>query len=92
MATTDGGINWADEVENQIQGVSNDVSQMKVAEKPLTKEEEIGGDKATSKAEASLLTKILRTKLIENTNDVVVQQNDPTSPLYSVKSFEELRL
>lgn len=49
-------------------------------------------DKAVSNAEASLLTKILRTKLIDNKNDVEVQQKDPNSPLYSVKTFEELRL
>ena len=49
-------------------------------------------DKETEKAEASLLTKTLRTKLIENTHDVEVQRKDPKSPLYSVKSFEELRL
>jgi hypothetical protein len=49
-------------------------------------------DKETERAEASLLTKILRTKLVENTHDVEVQRKDPNSPLYSVKSFEELRL
>lgn len=49
-------------------------------------------DKETEKAEASLLTKILRTKLVHNTHDVEVQRKDPSSPLYSVKSFEELRL
>ena len=49
-------------------------------------------DKETSKADASLLTKILRTRLIVNKNDVEVQQKNPDSPLYSVKSFEELRL
>ena len=49
-------------------------------------------DKETTVAEASLLTKVLRTKLVENIHDVEVQQKDPNSPLYSVKSFEELRL
>ena len=42
-------------------------------------------DKETEKAEASLLTKILRTKLVENTHDVEVQRKDPNSPIYSVK-------
>lgn len=50
------------------------------------------GDLETTKAEASLLTKILRTKLVDNRNEVEVLQNDPNSPLYSAKSFEELRL
>uniref|UniRef100_T1ISG0 RNA helicase n=1 Tax=Strigamia maritima TaxID=126957 RepID=T1ISG0_STRMM len=43
-------------------------------------------------AEASLLTKIFRSKLIKSSYDVEVQRKDPTSPLYSVKTFEELRL
>ncbi len=84
-------LNWAEEVENQISGVSGGVNQLKVSDGPPGVVDE-NGDSETSKAEASLLTKILRTKLIENTNDVLVQQNDPNSPLYSVKSFEELRL
>lgn len=46
----------------------------------------------TTAAEASLLTHVLRTKLVENKHTVEVQRNDPNSPLYSVKSFEELRL
>ena len=43
-------------------------------------------------ADASLLTKVLRTKLVENVHDVEVQRQDPNSPLYSVKSFEQLPL
>ncbi|XP_064385285.1 ATP-dependent RNA helicase DDX19A-like [Halichondria panicea] len=50
------------------------------------------GDTQTSVAEASLLTKVLRTRIVDNVHDVEVQQKDPNSPLYSVKSFEELRL
>ena len=49
-------------------------------------------DKETTKAEASLLTKIVRDRLVDSKFDVEVQQHDPNSPLYSVKSFEELRL
>ncbi|CAB4018824.1 ATP-dependent RNA helicase DDX19A [Paramuricea clavata] len=55
---------------------NNDV----VDEKPLTKEEN------------SLLTKVLRAKLVQSTKEVEVQRKDPKSPLYSVKSFEELPL
>ena len=84
-------LDWATEVEHQISGISGDVSELKVSEGPPGVVDD-GDETETSKAEASLLTKILRTKLIENTNDVKVQQNDPNSPLYSVKSFEELRL
>ena len=49
-------------------------------------------DKPTTKAEASFLTKVLRTKLIPNQNDVEVMRNDPQSPLYSAKTFAELSL
>ena len=49
-------------------------------EKPLTLEEN------------SLLKKLLRDKLVQSNQELEVQQRDPTSPLYSVKSFEELRL
>ena len=69
-------MEWAEVAENQDR-------------EGLEKDE---GDKPTIKAEASLLTKILRTKLIPNENDVEVMQSNPLHPLYSVKSFEELRL
>ena len=50
-------------------------------------------DEPVSKAEASLLTKILRSKLADTgKGSVEVQRDDPKSPLFSVKSFEELRL
>lgn len=43
-------------------------------------------------AQQSLLNKLIRHSLVLNRNRVQVQQRDPNSPLYSVKSFEELRL
>uniref|UniRef100_A0A3P8WK78 RNA helicase n=1 Tax=Cynoglossus semilaevis TaxID=244447 RepID=A0A3P8WK78_CYNSE len=43
-------------------------------------------------AEQSLLNKLIRHTLVRNRNQVEVLQRDPTSPLYSVKTFEELRL
>ncbi|KAK2556340.1 ATP-dependent RNA helicase DDX19A [Acropora cervicornis] len=43
-------------------------------------------------AEASFLAKVLRNKLVQNRNEVEVHRNDPSSPLHSVKSFEELPL
>ncbi|KAK4336524.1 hypothetical protein RND71_044240 [Anisodus tanguticus] len=45
-----------------------------------------------TKADLSYMKKILRTHLIESKNNVEVFRKDPKSPLYSVKSFEELRL
>ncbi|XP_056589448.1 ATP-dependent RNA helicase DDX19A [Triplophysa dalaica] len=44
------------------------------------------------KAVQSLLNKLIRSNLVNNTNQVEVLQRDPNSPLYSVKTFEELRL
>uniref|UniRef100_A0A8C2IZV3 RNA helicase n=1 Tax=Cyprinus carpio TaxID=7962 RepID=A0A8C2IZV3_CYPCA len=44
------------------------------------------------KAAQSLLNKLIRSNLVNTTNQVEVLQRDPSSPLYSVKSFEELRL
>lgn len=82
-------VNWSDAVREQEEagGVTAAVAGLKVSG------EADAGDVETSKAEASLLTKILRTKLVDSgSNDVHVQQNDPTSPLYSARSFEELNL
>ncbi|KAI4887931.1 hypothetical protein NFI96_022448 [Prochilodus magdalenae] len=44
------------------------------------------------RAAQSLLNKLIRSNLVNNTNQVEVLQRDPNSPLYSVKTFEELRL
>ena len=52
----------------------------------------VSDEKPLSKEESSLLTKVLRAKLVESTKEVEVQRKDPKSPLYSVKSFEELQL
>ena len=49
-------------------------------EKPLTCEEN------------SLLRKLLQDKLVQSNQELDIQQRDPSSPLYSVKSFEELHL
>ena len=49
-------------------------------------------DKPIDAAEASLMTKVMRDNIIDVEADVEVQQKDPNSPLYSVKSFEELNL
>ncbi|CAL7952488.1 unnamed protein product [Xylocopa violacea] len=51
-----------------------------------------GADEQISPAENSLLLKIIRKRLVETTKDIEVQRKDPSSPLYSVKSFEALHL
>ncbi|KAG9339262.1 hypothetical protein JZ751_023959 [Albula glossodonta] len=67
------------------------------AEANGTAKPEDNGDKADEdekedKAAQSLLNKLIRSNLVNTTNQVEVLQRDPNSPLYSVKSFEELRL
>uniref|UniRef100_A0A3Q2FMM8 RNA helicase n=1 Tax=Cyprinodon variegatus TaxID=28743 RepID=A0A3Q2FMM8_CYPVA len=52
---------------------------------------EAAGDRV-NKAEQSLLNKLIRCSLVKNGNQVEVQQADPKSPLFSAKTFEELRL
>uniref|UniRef100_A0A673LSL0 RNA helicase n=1 Tax=Sinocyclocheilus rhinocerous TaxID=307959 RepID=A0A673LSL0_9TELE len=57
----------------------------------------VGGDKSDEeekedRATQSLLNKLIRSNVVNNTNQVEVLQRDPNSPLYSVKTFEELRL
>ena len=49
-------------------------------------------DRAPDAGDASFMTKVLRENLISVKADVEVQQKDPNSPLYSVKTFEELNL
>lgn len=49
-------------------------------------------DKELPAAEKSLLQKIVRTGLITSKHDIEVQRRDPRSPLYSIKSFELLKL
>ncbi|XP_077775646.1 ATP-dependent RNA helicase DDX25 [Podarcis muralis] len=43
-------------------------------------------------AETSLLNKLIRKSLVESYHHVEVLQRDPSSPLFSVKTFEELHL
>eukprot|EP00075_Anas_platyrhynchos_P014688 XP_027303941.1 ATP-dependent RNA helicase DDX25-like [Anas platyrhynchos] len=43
-------------------------------------------------AESSLLNKLIHTSLVESSHHVEILQQDPNSPLFSVKSFEELHL
>jgi ATP-dependent RNA helicase DDX19/DBP5 len=51
----------------------------------------VAGEKATA-ADSSLFNHLLRSKLVDSKNTVEVQRKNPNSPLYSVKSFEELHL
>ncbi|CAH2318355.1 ATP-dependent RNA helicase DDX19B [Pelobates cultripes] len=55
-------------------------------------DEKTEDDDKEDKAAQSLLNKLIRNNLVNTTHQVEVLQRDPNSPLYSVKSFEELRL
>uniref|UniRef100_A0A671NC67 RNA helicase n=1 Tax=Sinocyclocheilus anshuiensis TaxID=1608454 RepID=A0A671NC67_9TELE len=55
------------------------------------KQDNFRNNSLNDKAAQSLLNKLIRSNLVNTTNQVEVLQRDPTSPLYSVKSFEELR-
>jgi len=46
----------------------------------------------TTKEEESLLRKLIHSKLVSTKTNLDVQQKDPNSPLYSVKTFEALNL
>lgn len=55
-------------------------------ETPAAEEEQL------TKADFSLMNKYIRTSLLHSTNNVEIVRSDPNSPLYSVKSFEQLNL
>uniref|UniRef100_A0ABI7WAV9 RNA helicase n=2 Tax=Felinae TaxID=338152 RepID=A0ABI7WAV9_FELCA len=93
---------WAlavDEQEAAVKSMSNlQIKEEKV--KPDTNgviktsaaAEKTDEEEKEDRAAQSLLNKLIRSNLVDNTNQVEVLQRDPSSPLYSVKSFEELRL
>lgn len=49
-------------------------------------------EKQLTAAERSILRKQLHDTLVQNNQKLEIQQKDPNSPLYSVKSFAELKL
>ena len=76
-------LDWAEEADK----LDKPMDQMKVVS-----DSQPEADKSVSPAEASLFNKILHAKLIETKSNLEIQRADPSSPLYSVKSFEDLRL
>ena len=87
-------LDWcaeAEALENEPQSLPEKVKELQIT-KSEPKSEVVEGDKTITQAESSYLTKVLRTRLLNTSSAVEVQRADPNSPLYSVKSFEELRL
>jgi len=79
----------AKEGQQQQKPVQGNVEQpVKIEEEPASKVDE----EQLTKADFSLMNKYIRTSLLNSTNDVEIVRSDPNSPLYSVKSFEELNL
>lgn len=66
-------------------------AELKETEKP-TDGDKSDEEEKEDRAAQSLLNKLIRNSLVNNTNQVEVLQRDPNSPLYSVKTFEELHL
>uniref|UniRef100_A0A1I8M6S4 ATP-dependent RNA helicase n=1 Tax=Musca domestica TaxID=7370 RepID=A0A1I8M6S4_MUSDO len=81
-------MDWAKKAEDQV---SKLVSNLEIEKKGETKDDADAPDVA-SPAETSLLLKIIRKGLVESKLDLEVQRQDPSSPLYSVKTFEKLHL
>ncbi|XP_055629576.1 DEAD-box helicase Dbp80 [Toxorhynchites rutilus septentrionalis] len=78
----------ADGVTSEAKTVNESLASTKNDE-PAQSAEEV---EAFNPADASLLMKIIRKGLVESKLDLEVQRKDPTSPLYSVKTFEALHL
>jgi len=57
-----------------------------------SKSDDDTSEEQISPAEKSLLQKIIRKGLVETTKDIEIQRRDPSSPLYSVKTFDALHL
>uniref|UniRef100_UPI0003837763 ATP-dependent RNA helicase DDX19A isoform 2 n=1 Tax=Danio rerio TaxID=7955 RepID=UPI0003837763 len=78
---------WALAVDEQ-ESTTKPVGNLRIMEAENASLHQNNEDRATQ----SLLNKLIRSNLVNNTNQVEVLQRDPNSPLYSVKTFEELRL
>ena len=95
-------LDWAEEADEQAKSLLQKVDQLGLKDSgkqshssaaATEPQKEDTPEEPVSKAEASLLTKILRSKLVDTgKTDIEVQRADPKSPLFSVKSFEDLRL
>ncbi|KAJ7305071.1 hypothetical protein JRQ81_010880 [Phrynocephalus forsythii] len=72
-------------------GIDNEKNNQGIMEEWNQNENE-NKDNPVTLAEMSLLNKLIRKSLVESYHHVEVLQCDPTSPLFSVRTFEELHL
>ncbi|XP_015116879.1 DEAD-box helicase Dbp80 [Diachasma alloeum] len=85
-----GGVEyWGRDDEEELLASCVNVLSIKSC-KPGVAADEI--DKVPTAAEEPLLKKLLHKTLVESKQEVEIQRRNPNSPLYSVKSFEELKL
>lgn len=77
--------------ENGEESKPNDAKEPEAAQPATATATEETPDVANP-AETSLLMKIIRKGLVESKLDLEIQRKDPSSPLYSVKTFEALHL
>jgi len=96
-------VNWAVCAEEQQKLLANELQHLKVegagggggdgvTSSGCGDDQDEKPEDAISSAEVSLLQKVIRTGLITSKHDIEVQRKDPNSPLFSVKSFEALKL
>lgn len=81
-----------DKLSAKVSGLNLDKQANENAVETESKVSEDSTEEQISPAEKSLLQKIIRKGLVESTKDIEIQRKDPSSPLYSVKSFEALHL
>lgn len=84
-----------DKTENtNVEDLAKKLTDTKVSTESDKKstEEEVEANAETAAADASLLKKLLRSRLLENDASIEVERKNPDSPLYSVKRFEDLNL
>ncbi|CAG7825557.1 unnamed protein product, partial [Allacma fusca] len=93
---------WVEKTSEQEKTLSTEVNGLSIGKmggKPKEEPTAVAAETAAANndneeeitaAERSLLQKIIRKGLSETKSQLEVKQKDPTSPLYSAKSFEDL--
>ncbi|XP_015512597.1 DEAD-box helicase Dbp80 isoform X1 [Neodiprion pinetum] len=90
-------VDWAKYTDEQ-ESLASKVTNLGISQPTTTPQDGSESSKSDetedqiSPAEKSLLQKIIRKGLVETTKDLEIQRKDPTSPLYSIKTFEALHL
>lgn len=89
MATND--VDWAGAADAQEKALKK-LGDLNVSNGKEEGKEEDELEPVLSAAEFSLMKKVMHKGLVQNKNAVEIEQKNPNSPLFSVKTFEELNL